>query len=103
MVSKRGKHRSTDKDGRKTLASLEAIPGVKFVLIGESRGGKNIGRSRSVGAFKLQGETAAGFKGILQTAKGIQQIALILELPTATDLRKEVRSRVMELFPSTSK
>ena len=54
MVSKRGKHRSTDKDGRKTLASLETIPGDKFVLIGESGGGKNIGRSRSVGSFERE-------------------------------------------------
>ena len=73
-AARRGRHRSTDKEGRQTLARLERIDGVAAVIISRSIGGKSIGRRRGVGDFKLQGEVAGGFKGVLQTSKGIQEI-----------------------------
>jgi hypothetical protein len=72
--SSRGRHRSTDKAGKKTLTRLGNIAGVEAVVIGRSVGGKSLGRSRGVGDFKLQGEVPGGFKGVLQTSKGIQEI-----------------------------
>jgi len=101
MPVRRGKHQSTDKDGRKTIALLEAIPGVKAVIIGESKGGKNLGRNRAAGAFKLQGETPAGFKGLLQTSRGVQQIALILDSTESRNRWELVRAKVEEAFPSS--
>jgi hypothetical protein len=71
---KRGRHRSTDKTGKKTLSRLGSIPGVDAVVIGRSVGGKSLGRGGAVGDFKLQGEVPGGFKGVLQTSKGIQEI-----------------------------
>lgn len=90
----RGRHRSTDKTGKKTIAAIESIPGVTAVLIGRSIGGKSIARGRAVGDFKLQGEVPAGFKGVLQTSKGIQEI--FIRVPKDKD---RVATAIREVFP----
>ncbi len=92
--ARRGKHRSTDKEGRQTITRLERIPGVEAVIIGSSIGGKSIGRKRGVGDFKLQAEVQNGFKGVLQTSKGIQE--LILVVPAQ---RKAVARAIRKAFP----
>ena len=92
--ARRGKHRSTDKEGRETITRLERIPGVDAVIIGSSIGGKSIGRKRGVGDFKLQAEVQNGFKGVLQTSKGIQE--LILVVPAQ---REAVARTIRETFP----
>ncbi|MEE3235545.1 MAG: hypothetical protein VX294_15380 [Candidatus Latescibacterota bacterium] len=74
MAKGRGRHRSTDKEGKRTIAAIEAISGVEAVFINRSIGGKSVGRSGAAGDFKLQGKTPGGFRGILQTSKGIQEI-----------------------------
>ena len=74
MPRLRGRHQSTDKEGKRTIAALEALSGVEAVFINRSIGGKSVGRSGSAGDFKLQGETRGGYRGILQTSKGIQEI-----------------------------
>ena len=90
----RGRHRSTDKDGKRTIARLEGIPGVTAVVIGRSFGGKSIGRGRKVGDFKLQAAVPAGFKGVLQTSKGIQEI--FIRVPEGRD---DVAAAIREAFP----
>ena len=90
----RGRHRSTDKEGRKTLARLERIPGVAAVIISRSIGGKSIGRERAVGDFKLQAEVQGGFKGVLQTSKGIQEIFVLVP-----GRKREVARAIREEFP----
>ena len=72
--SKRGAHTSTTRKGRRTIEKLEALEGVEAVIIGMSVGGKSIGRNASDGDFKIQREEEAGFKGALQTSRGIQEI-----------------------------
>ncbi len=72
--SKRGTHRSTTKRARKTLEFLEGLEGVEGVIIGHSLGGKSIHRNAADGDFKLQREEDAGFKGVVQTSRGIQEI-----------------------------
>ena len=74
MAKGRGRHQSTDKEGKRTIAAIEAVSGVEAVFINRSIGGKSVGRSGSAGDFKLQGETPGGYRGILQTSKGIQEI-----------------------------
>ena len=91
---KRGRHRSTDKEGKKTMARLQGIPGVAAVVIGQSYGGKSIGRDRATGDFKLQGEVQGGFKGVLQTSKGIQEIFVRVEKD-----KEEVARRIRAQFP----
>jgi hypothetical protein len=70
----RGAHQSTSKKARRTLDALESLPGVEAVMIGYSFGGKSLHRGASEGAFKIQREEEAGFKGALQTSRGIQEI-----------------------------
>ena len=72
--SKRGAHTSTTRKARRTIEKIEALDGVEAVMIGMSIGGKSIGRSASDGDFKVQREDAAGFKGVIQTSKGIQEL-----------------------------
>ncbi len=93
---RRGKHRSTDKEGQQTIARLENIPGVTAVIIGRSFGGKSIGRRRGVGDFKLQSEVQGGFKGVLQTSKGIQEIVVLVEAG-----KTETARAIRKLFPGS--
>ena len=72
--SNRGAHRSTSKKAQKTLDRLESLPEVEAVIIGRSYGGKSIQRGASDGAFKIQRQAEGGFKGVIQTSKGIQEI-----------------------------
>ncbi|MCX8214472.1 MAG: hypothetical protein OTJ97_08225 [SAR202 cluster bacterium] len=72
--NQRGRHRSSDKEGKKTIALLKSVPGVTAVVIGRSYGGKSLGRDRAAGDFKLQSKVRGGFKGVLQTSRGIQEI-----------------------------
>ena len=71
---KRGSHKSTTKKVKKVLAKIENLPSVEAVIIGHSIGGKSLGRGASEGLFKIQREEGAGFKGVVQTSKGIQEI-----------------------------
>ncbi len=79
----RGRHRSSDKEGKRTIARLMSIPGVTAVVIGRSYGGKSLGRDRAVGDFKLQAKVRGGLKGVLQTSKGIQEI--FIQVAEGTD------------------
>jgi hypothetical protein len=92
MGKGRGRHQSTDKEGKRTIAALERIPGVEAVFINRSIGGKSIGRKRAVGDFKLQGEMPGGFRGILQTSKGIQEIFIRVEQPANCELRRQLKA-----------
>jgi len=91
---RRGRHLSTDKDGKKTIAKLEKIPGVAAVVIGRSLGGKAIGRGSAAGDFKLQAEVPGGFKGVLQTSRGIQE--LFIRIPAR---KAEVAKAIHKRFP----
>ena len=92
--ARRGRHRSTDKEGRETLTRLGRIDGVEAVIISRSIGGKSIGRRRGVGDFKLQGEVAGGFKGVLQTSKGIQEIFV-----KVNGAKTAVAAAIRQVFP----
>lgn len=93
-AARRGRHQSTDKEGKKTLARLARIPGVVAVVISRSIGGKSVGRARAVGDFKLQSEVQGGFKGVLQTSKGIQEIFVRVAVR-----KDEVARAIREKFP----
>ena len=51
-TKQRGRHQSTDKEGKRTIAAIEAISGVEAVFINRSIGGKSVGRSGRAGDFK---------------------------------------------------
>lgn len=49
------------------------MDGVEAVVLGLSKGGKSVAGG-SAGHFKLQRAVPGGFKGLLQTSKGVQEV-----------------------------
>ena len=96
MGKGRGRHRSTDTEGRRTLDALERIPGVEGVIISRSIGGKSIGRHCAAGDFKLQSEMPGGFRGVLQTSKGIQELFIRVLDPSDAEVRKRLAERSVQ-------
>ena len=90
--SQRGAHRSTTKKAQRTLDKIETMASVEAVIIGHSIGGKSLGRSASEGVFKIQREEEGGFKGALQTSKGIQEIFIRVKENKKADFLDEVAS-----------
>ena len=75
----RGRHRSTSKECRRTLRSIEAIPGVLGVIIGMSFGGKSLGQGMTTGSVRIQRREQGGLKAVIQSAKGLQEIFILTE------------------------
>ena len=96
MGKGRGRHRSTDKEGRRTIDALERIPGVEGVIISRSIGGKSIGRHCAAGDFKLQSEMPGGFRGVLHTSKGIQELFIRVPDPSDAEVRKRLAERSVQ-------
>jgi hypothetical protein len=69
----RGRHQSSCPEGKKTLLKLQKIEGVSAVVLGFSIGGKSI-RGAPTGFFRIQSAVPGGFKGILQSSKGVQEV-----------------------------
>ncbi len=90
--SQRGTHQSTTKKARRTLDKLESLDSVEAVIIGHSIGGKSLGRGAPEGLFKIQREEDGGFKGVLQTSKGIQEIFIRVKATKKADFLNEVAS-----------
>lgn len=82
----RGRHRSTCKAGKRAIAELESIPGVIAVIIGISVGGKSLGSGRT-GDVKVQRAVPGGFKGLLQSSRGIQEIFIRVDADAQTSVR----------------
>ena len=91
MPRLRGRHQSTDKEGKRTIAAIEAVSGVEAVFINRSIGGKSVGRTGAAGDFKLQGKTRGGYRGILQTSKGIQEIFVRVNQSTNPKIRDDLK------------
>jgi hypothetical protein len=74
-MKRRGRHQSTCKAGRATLARVAALKDVQGVIIGMSVGGKSIGGA-ATGAIKVQRALPGGLKCLLQSSKGVQEVYL---------------------------
>ncbi len=92
MARKRGTHQSTTKKAQRTLDKIEALPSVEAVMIGHSRGGKSLGRQASEGQFRIQREDDAGFKGVLQTSRGIQEIFIRIKAGQKSSFLEQVEN-----------
>ncbi len=88
----RGTHRSTTKKARRTLDKIESLDSVEAVIIGHSVGGKSLGRNAYEGQFKVQREEEGGFKGVLQTSKGIQEIFIRIKEGKKRDFLVQIES-----------
>lgn len=74
----RGRHQSTSKECRRVLTRMEALPGVKAVILGHSYGGKSLGRHGSTGQVRIQREMEGGWKGVIQSSRGLQELFVLL-------------------------
>lgn len=94
MDKNRGRHRSSCKAGKRSIELIKKVAGVEAVIIGRSSGGKSVSRGKSDGYFKIQRSMTNGFKGVLQTSKGIQEIFL-----KVTEGKEEnVKTEIAKLF-----
>ena len=73
----RGRHQSTSKECKKIIQKIEAIDGVQGVIIGQSYGGKSLGKNSRTGAVKVQRIDSAGIKAVTQSAKGLQELFIL--------------------------
>ncbi len=89
-MSNRGRHQSSCKDGKKTLRYLESIKEVDAVIIGLSIGGKSIGKNKSAGYLKLQREEKSGFKALLQTSKGVQEVFIKIKDENKKEFKEKI-------------
>ncbi len=88
----RGRHQSTSKECRRLIERVESIPGVKGVIIGHSFGGKSLGRHQTTGSLKLQRTTENGFKGVIQTAKGVQELFILVHPGEENHVRSQLEA-----------
>jgi hypothetical protein len=89
----RGRHQSTSKECRATIARIEGLPGVVGVIIGRSYGGKSLGSKSTTGSVRVQRPVAGGLKAVIQSAKGLQE----LFIRTAAGAEDSVAEAVAEI------
>jgi 2-keto-3-deoxy-L-rhamnonate aldolase RhmA len=75
----RGRHQSTSKECQRTIAKIEALPGVIGVIIGRSYGGKSLGAEKTTGSIRIQRPVSGGLKAVTQTEKGLQELFIRTE------------------------
>lgn len=90
--SRRGAHQSTSKKAQRTIRKIESLPAVEAVIIGHSFGGKSLGRGAFEGQFKIQREENGGYKGVLQTSKGIQEIFIRVKREKMPDFLQQIEA-----------
>jgi hypothetical protein len=75
----RGRHQSTSKECKRVIKKIEKLDGVLGVIIGQSYGGKSLGRHAQTGAVKIQRSEPGGLKAVTQSAKGLQELFIRVE------------------------
>ena len=89
----RGRHQSTSKECRKIIQKIETLDGVIGVIIGQSYGGKSLGKNSRTGAIKIQRLEPGGIKAATQSAKGLQE----LFIRTAAGAEQAVAEAISQL------
>jgi hypothetical protein len=88
----RGRHQSTSKECKRIINKIEALDGVIGVIIGQSYGGKSLGQQARTGAVKIQRQESGGLKAVTQSAKGLQELFIRVEVgqeaPVAASIQK---------------
>ena len=75
------------------IDKIEAMDGVIGVIIGQSYGGKSLGKQNRTGAVKVQRIEVGGIKAATQSAKGLQE----LFIRTEADQEKAIAERIATL------
>ncbi|WP_269522425.1 hypothetical protein [Coraliomargarita parva] len=75
----RGRHQSTSKECQRIIRKIEALDGVIGVIIGQSYGGKSLGKQSRTGTVKVQRIEDGGLKAATQSSKGLQELFIRTE------------------------
>ncbi|NBB80204.1 MAG: hypothetical protein GVY36_12310 [Verrucomicrobia bacterium] len=86
----RGRHQTTSKECKQTIAKIESLDGVIGVIIGHSYGGKSLGKNSRTGAVKVQRIESAGIKAATQSAKGLQELFVRTEKGKVKSIAKKI-------------
>ena len=75
------------------IDKIEALEGVIGVIIGQSYGGKSLGKQSRTGTVKVQRIDEGGIKAATQSAKGLQE----LFIRTEADQEKAIAEKIATL------
>ena len=76
----RGRHQSTSKECKRIINKIEALDAVIGVIIGQSYGGKSLAQNAHTGTVKIQRQESGGLKAVTQSAKGLQELFIRVEV-----------------------
>jgi 2-keto-3-deoxy-L-rhamnonate aldolase RhmA len=74
------------------IDKIEALDGVIGVIIGQSYGGKSLGKQSRTGAVKVQRIESAGIKAATQSAKGLQELFIRTEAGKEEAIAEKIAS-----------
>ena len=74
------------------IDKIEALDGVIGVIIGQSYGGKSLGKQSRTGAVKVQRIENAGIKAATQSAKGLQELFIRTESGQENTVAEKIAS-----------
>lgn len=72
------------------IDKIEALDGVIGVIIGQSYGGKSLGKNSRTGSVKVQRIEAAGIKAATQSAKGLQELFIRTEANKESEIAEKI-------------
>lgn len=75
------------------LRKIEALEEVSGVIIGHSFGGKSLGAKSRTGSIRIQGEVPGGLKGVMQSAKGLQEVFIRCKNGAADEVARKLASQ----------
>lgn len=88
----RGRHQSTSKECRRMINKIESLEGVVGVIIGQSYGGKSLGKQSRTGTVKVQRIEDGGIKAATQSAKGLQELFIRTEAGLEQSIAEKIAS-----------
>ena len=75
------------------IEKIESIKGVMGVIIGQSYGGKSLGKAGRSGDVKIQRTQPGGLKAVTQSSRGLQELFIRIE----NGFEKSVRDAIEQL------
>lgn len=90
----RGRHQSSSKECKRIINKIEALDAVVGVIIGQSYGGKSLGQNAHTGSVKIQRQESGGLKAVTQSAKGLQELFIRIEVGHEA----EVAARIQKII-----
>jgi 2-keto-3-deoxy-L-rhamnonate aldolase RhmA len=74
------------------IDKIEALDGVIGVIIGQSYGGKSLGKNSRTGSVKVQRIEIGGIKAATQSAKGLQELFVRTDVGREKEIAEKIAS-----------